>query len=70
MSKHVVGEPLSIGKPTPNNTVYILDSQLRRVDIGSAGSMWAGGDGVSRGYVGLESKTRENYITDVYSKDG
>jgi non-ribosomal peptide synthetase component F len=70
MSKHVVGEPLSIGKPTPNNTVYILDSQLRRVDIGSAGSMWAGGDGVSRGYVGLESKTRENYITNVYSKNG
>jgi len=27
MSKHIPGEPTSIGRPTPNNTVYILDEK-------------------------------------------
>ncbi|KAF4119364.1 Acyl-CoA synthetase (AMP-forming)/AMP-acid ligase II [Geosmithia morbida] len=70
MSRHVVGQKLSIGKPTPNNTVYILDDDLNRVPLGSAGSMWAGGHGVSRGYVGLESKTKECYLADKFADDG
>lgn len=70
MSKHVVGEDLSIGKPTPNNSVYILDSDLNRVGPGVLGAMWAGGHGVSRGYVELEDKTKESYILDPYADDG
>jgi non-ribosomal peptide synthetase component F len=70
MSKHVPGEKLSIGKPTPNNAVYILDSELERTDYGVGGSMWAGGHGVSRGYVGLEAKTKESYLLDKFANDG
>lgn len=70
MSKHVPGEKLSIGKPTPNNSVYILDSNLERVDKGVGGAMWAGGYGVSRGYVGLEAKTKESYLPDKFANDG
>lgn len=70
MSRHVVGEALSIGKPTPNNTVYILDEDLQRVSVGQPGAMWAGGHGVSRGYVGLKSKTKESYIPDPFANDG
>ncbi|KAG6002027.1 hypothetical protein E4U21_003569 [Claviceps maximensis] len=70
MSKHVVGEPISIGRPTPNNSVYILDKDGRTVPVGVAGVMWAGGHGVTRGYVGLESKTRDTYIPDPFANDG
>jgi non-ribosomal peptide synthetase component F len=61
---------LSIGRPTPNNTVYILDSQLQHVAVGVPGSMWAAGQGVTRGYVGLDSKTKENYVPDPFANDG
>ncbi|OAA38829.1 AMP-dependent synthetase/ligase [Metarhizium rileyi] len=70
MSKHVAGEPISIGRPTPNNSVYILDNDGQPVPVGVAGVMWAGGHGVTRGYVGLESKTKATYIPDPFVNDG
>lgn len=70
MHKHVAGEDLSIGKPTPNNSVYILDKAGDVVPVGSAGVMWAGGHGVSRGYVGLAEKTEQAYVPDPFANDG
>ncbi|OAQ95728.1 hypothetical protein LLEC1_02836 [Akanthomyces lecanii] len=70
MSKHVAGQPLNIGKPTPNNNVYILDDQMQPVGPGQTGVMWAGGSGVTRGYVGLEQKTKESYLLDPFANDG
>ena len=43
---------MTIGQPTPNNTVYMLDDELRPCPIGQIGEMWAGGDCVSVGYLG------------------
>ncbi|PHH71748.1 hypothetical protein CDD80_5032 [Ophiocordyceps camponoti-rufipedis] len=70
MSRHVAGTPVSIGRPTPNNTVYILDEAGQPVPLGEAGVMWAGGHGISRGYVGLEEKTNQSYIPDVFLGNG
>ncbi|KAM4055858.1 AMP-binding enzyme [Hirsutella rhossiliensis] len=70
MSKHLPGTPVSIGRPTPNNSVYILDGNGRPVPIGQPGMMWAGGRGVSRGYVGLEAKTKESYVPNPFVIDG
>ncbi|UKZ72079.1 uncharacterized protein TrAtP1_013017 [Trichoderma atroviride] len=70
MQKHIVGDGLSIGRPTPNNNVYILDDNGSPVPVGEPGTMWAGGYGVSRGYVGLEAKTKESYIPDPFTNDG
>ncbi|KAL7800200.1 non-ribosomal peptide synthetase [Trichoderma ceciliae] len=70
MQKHIVGDGLSIGRPTPNNNVYILDDNGNPVPVGEPGTMWAGGYGVSRGYVGLEAKTKESYIPDPFTNDG
>lgn len=70
MQKHIVGDGLSIGRPTPNNNVYILDDNGNPVPAGEPGTMWAGGYGVSRGYVGLEAKTKESYILDPFTNDG
>ncbi|EMD35698.1 acyl-CoA ligase [Gelatoporia subvermispora B] len=51
MHLHRVGAPLSIGGPTPNNRVYVLDEDLHPVPKGEVGMMWAGGLGVSKGYL-------------------
>ena len=59
-------EELTIGKPTPNNTVYILDEDLQPLPIGEVGEMWAGGDCVSKGYIGNEKLTSDRYRPDPF----
>lgn len=70
MHLHVPGKPLSIGKPTPNNNVYLLDDEGREVSVGETGVMWAGGAGVTRGYVQLPEKTAEKYQLDPFTNNG
>lgn len=70
MHKHSVGAALTIGRPTPNNTVYILDDSGLPVAIGETGIMWAGGQGISRGYIDLPDKTAEKYRLDPFARDG
>ncbi|KAI5461044.1 hypothetical protein BGZ63DRAFT_357001 [Mariannaea sp. PMI_226] len=70
MQRHVVGDQLSIGKPTPNNKVYILDDDGQPTGVGIPGVMWAGGLGVSRGYIGMPEKTAEKYLVDPFANDG
>ncbi|CTQ59975.1 amino acid adenylation domain-containing protein [Roseibium album] len=57
---------LSIGRPTPNNTVYILDEDLRPMPIGEKGEMWAGGDCVTAGYLANPKLTDERYRPDPF----
>lgn len=57
---------MSIGAPTPNNTVYILGPDLEPCAIGEVGEMWAGGLCVSRGYVNNASLTAERYRPDPF----
>ncbi|KAK0212738.1 AMP-binding protein [Desarmillaria ectypa] len=55
MHKHIPNTPLSIGKPTENNTVYILDEYLRPV---------------SKGYLELDELTAKRFLPDPYLQDG
>ncbi|EEE35846.1 linear gramicidin synthetase subunit C [Rhodobacteraceae bacterium KLH11] len=57
---------LSIGRPTPNNTVYVLDENLRPLPIGEKGEMWAGGDCVTAGYLANPKLTSERYRPDPF----
>ena len=61
---------LSIGRPTPNNTVYVLDDDLRPCAIGEVGEMWAGGDCVSAGYLHNDALNAERYAPDPFLGDG
>ncbi|KAL4805389.1 hypothetical protein BDV18DRAFT_140810 [Aspergillus unguis] len=70
MHKHTTGSPLTIGKPTPNNNVYILDENKQPCRVGDVGTMWAGGAGVTRGYVGQDQRTAERYHHDPFMNDG
>lgn len=70
MQLHSPDRSLSIGKPIPNTSVYILDPDTSRpLPIGSAGLMWAGGACVSRGYINLPEKTAERYRSDPFSTE-
>jgi amino acid adenylation domain-containing protein len=57
---------LTIGRPTPNNTVYVLDGSGRPCPIGVVGEMWAGGDCVSVGYLDNPDLTAERYLPDPF----
>ncbi|MFC7303772.1 amino acid adenylation domain-containing protein [Streptomyces monticola] len=71
MQRHrIEAARLTIGRPTPNNTVYVLDERRRPLPIGESGEMWAGGDCVSAGYLGNPALTRERYAPDPFLGDG
>ncbi|OAG08443.1 acetyl-CoA synthetase-like protein [Paraphaeosphaeria sporulosa] len=67
---HTPGQFLTIGKPLPNTTVYILDEDENPVAIGEMGSMWVGGAGVTRGYINLPELTAKRYKMDKFRNDG
>ena len=66
MHLHYPGETLSIGTPTSNNIVYLLDERMQPVKIGDAGIIWVGGACVARGY----SNLGERYKLDPFLCDG
>ncbi|PWY55829.1 hypothetical protein DGG96_09950 [Legionella qingyii] len=58
---------IPIGSPISNTSVYILDKNLAPVPIGIIGELYAGGDGVSRGYLNQSERTKERFIPDPFS---
>jgi amino acid adenylation domain-containing protein len=71
MERHHPGKPLlTIGRPTPNNTVYVLDGRGRLCGPGETGEMWAGGDCVSAGYLDNPALNAERYAPDPFLGGG
>lgn len=67
---HLPGNCISIGRPVPNTSVYILDENENPVPIGEPGLMWAGGKCVSRGYLNLPRETAKSFKLDKFRGDG
>ncbi|WDE01883.1 amino acid adenylation domain-containing protein [Thalassomonas actiniarum] len=63
-------KPLTIGSPTPNNTVYVLDENEQPCRIGETGVMWAGGECVTQGYLGNDVLTAQRYKSDPFRGNG
>lgn len=61
---------INIGKPTPNNTVYVLDKHMKALPIGEVGIMWGGGKCVSGGYINNPELTKKRYAYDPFLDDG
>ena len=53
---------VTIGKPIPNYSAYILDSEMERVANGVAGELCIGGLGLAEGYVNLPELTQKKFI--------
>lgn len=54
---------ITVGKPQPNYTEWILDRDGNELPVGVTGELCVGGRGVTRGYNNLPEKTAEKYIT-------
>ncbi|KAL1801509.1 hypothetical protein ACET3X_001851 [Alternaria dauci] len=68
--QHVVGKPLSIGRPLPNVSCYVLDHAGNLAPVGQKGTLWVGGTGVAKGYINLPLTTAEKFKPDKFLNDG
>ena len=65
--EHVTSaDEITIGTPIGNTQVYVVDPCNSPQPIGVAGELIIGGDGVSRGYLGLPDLTEERFIPDKF----
>lgn len=59
--------PVSIGWPTANTELYLLDHKMQLVPKGVVGELFISGDGVARGYHNRPSLTAERFLPDPFS---
>jgi amino acid adenylation domain-containing protein len=57
----------NIGTPIPTLTAYIMDDHLKLVPRGVPGELCVGGDGVSRGYLGMPELTAKKFVENPYN---
>ena len=55
-----------IGRPISNTQCFILDRDLQPVPIGVRGELFAGGDGLARGYLNDPELTAEKFIPNPF----
>ncbi|MCW2236979.1 Pls/PosA family non-ribosomal peptide synthetase [Azospirillum canadense] len=63
-------EPVTIGRPIPNYTGYVVDESLNLVGPGVQGELLIGGPGVAKGYLGRPDLTEQKFIANPFFADG
>ncbi|MGX5737005.1 Pls/PosA family non-ribosomal peptide synthetase [Bosea thiooxidans] len=63
----VPGETVTIGRPIPNYTAYIVNEELHLCLPGEQGELLIGGPGVARGYHGRPELTAEKFIANPFA---
>ncbi len=56
------GKLITIGRPLPNYSVYILNEQMQRVADGESGELHIGGIGLAKGYIGKPELTAKKFV--------
>jgi hypothetical protein len=56
-----------IGRPLANVSIYLLDTSMEPVPIGTSGELYIGGAAVARGYFNQPPLTAERFLPDPFS---
>ncbi len=59
-----------IGKAIANIQMYVLDKQLKPVEIGASGEIYIGGVGLAHGYLNNLELTKERFINNPFDPTG
>ena len=62
------GDLITIGKPIPNYTAYVVNDNLQLVAAGQQGELLIGGPGVADGYLGRTDLTAQKFIANPFRK--
>ena len=62
-----IGEAVTIGKPLPNYSCYVVDDALNIVDVNVEGELLIGGPGVAIGYLNRDELTAEKFIANPFA---
>jgi non-ribosomal peptide synthetase-like protein len=60
------GRPVTIGRPIPNYSCYIVDEQLNLLGPGQEGELLIGGPGVAKGYLARPDLTNQKFIANPF----
>ncbi|WP_439495836.1 Pls/PosA family non-ribosomal peptide synthetase [Bosea sp. (in: a-proteobacteria)] len=64
------GETVTIGRPIPNYTAYVVSEDLKLLPPGEQGELLIGGPGVASGYHGRPELTAEKFIVNPFGGAG
>ncbi len=64
------GRPVTIGRPIPNYTCYIVDDAMTLLGPGQEGELLIGGPGIAAGYLARAELTAEKFIPNPFIEAG
>ncbi|MFC7399522.1 Pls/PosA family non-ribosomal peptide synthetase [Chelatococcus sp. GCM10030263] len=60
-------EPVTIGRPLPNYSCYVVDEDLNLLPVGLPGELLIGGPGVAQGYLGRPDLTAAKFVPNPFA---